>query len=123
MSAISPNASARSSPFLLPADCSSAFMATIGRPRGSKNQPSHNAGGFRPGSGPKRNTTEGVSSSEESDAEAQPRAPSVRERREIRGNGISNLAPMFLPKPRPQSSSTTQDADQNASASNSEGES
>ncbi|KAJ7291951.1 hypothetical protein C8J57DRAFT_1212369 [Mycena rebaudengoi] len=86
----------------------------IGRPRGSKNKPDHQAGGARPGSGPKRRDVGEASGSGTRSApeapDSQPRTPPVWNSKIIRGNGIADLYNIFKPKLSQQATSATQNS-------------
>ncbi|KAJ7441641.1 hypothetical protein B0H11DRAFT_2204716, partial [Mycena galericulata] len=87
------------------------MSGTIGRPKGSKNKPDHQAGGVRVGSGPKRQgpgQASGSTNLQTTTASTQPHTAPVRPSKIIKGNGIANLAPMFRPKLTQKPDSVTQ---------------
>ncbi|KAJ7458694.1 hypothetical protein B0H11DRAFT_2199426, partial [Mycena galericulata] len=81
---------------------SAPIGTNLGRPKGSKNQPDHRAGGTRMGAGRPLGATGQASGSGLVRADSEPvrqlGASETRSRRPITGNGIANLAPMFMPR-------------------------
>ncbi|KAJ6476876.1 hypothetical protein C8R45DRAFT_873192, partial [Mycena sanguinolenta] len=88
------------------------MSGTIGRPKGSKNQPDHKAGGARPGSGPKARDSASISSANMTTSNNPRQQTSIqastRERRPITGNGIAELYPIFKPRLSQQISGRTE---------------